>query len=276
VDARDSAPECASPRARALARVLGDPLFFPAVEIEGNWYADGSIRLSTPLSPAIRMGAKKIRDRGAHATIGETRPADRAQYPTTAETVGVLLNALFSTRSSRTSSARRASIRRWDCSRPRSAPRQLTPLILIEGARAAAERRSAPMVFRDARAPITVRHLFRGLARPTPRLGSQLSRVRGRVHAALGPPGHQDTIARADELARSSRDRSLRLRLHHGVFSRARAPLPCIAFATPVRISSRFIAGEMSIFASSEMKNGSQITGIDAASSRSKTKMAVR
>ncbi|MGZ3449129.1 MAG: patatin-like phospholipase family protein, partial [Polyangiales bacterium] len=28
------------------------PLFFPAVELAGQWFADGSIRLSTPLSPA--------------------------------------------------------------------------------------------------------------------------------------------------------------------------------------------------------------------------------
>ena len=36
------------------------PLLFPPVEINGHFYADGSMRNYTPLSPAIKMGAERI------------------------------------------------------------------------------------------------------------------------------------------------------------------------------------------------------------------------
>lgn len=36
------------------------PLLFPPVEINGHYYADGSMRNYTPLSPAIKLGAERI------------------------------------------------------------------------------------------------------------------------------------------------------------------------------------------------------------------------
>ena len=36
------------------------PLIFPAVHIGGAWYGDGGIRLTSPLSPPIKMGADRI------------------------------------------------------------------------------------------------------------------------------------------------------------------------------------------------------------------------
>ena len=36
------------------------PLLFPAVRIANSFYADGGLRLNTPLAPAIRLGADKI------------------------------------------------------------------------------------------------------------------------------------------------------------------------------------------------------------------------
>ncbi|MFZ8802846.1 MAG: patatin-like phospholipase family protein, partial [Candidatus Calescibacterium sp.] len=36
------------------------PIIFPPVKIDGEWYCDGGVRLNTPLSPAIRLGADKI------------------------------------------------------------------------------------------------------------------------------------------------------------------------------------------------------------------------
>src|SRR5262249_15267634 len=33
------------------------PIIFPAVKIEGTYYADGGLRLFTPMSPAIQLGA---------------------------------------------------------------------------------------------------------------------------------------------------------------------------------------------------------------------------
>jgi NTE family protein len=36
------------------------PLLFPAVRIAGTFYADGGLRLNTPLSPALRLGADRV------------------------------------------------------------------------------------------------------------------------------------------------------------------------------------------------------------------------
>jgi NTE family protein len=57
------------PRHRSLsARITVDhvmassalPLFFPAIRLGDAWYGDGGVRLSTPLVPALRLGATRI------------------------------------------------------------------------------------------------------------------------------------------------------------------------------------------------------------------------
>lgn len=73
------------------------PIFFPAIRIDGQWYGDGGIRLTAPLSPAVHLGADKIL---AISTRYGRSPeeADRPvvdDYPPTAQIVGVLLNAIF-------------------------------------------------------------------------------------------------------------------------------------------------------------------------------------
>ncbi len=36
------------------------PLFFPSVEVDGEWYGDGGVRLIAPLAPAVHLGARRI------------------------------------------------------------------------------------------------------------------------------------------------------------------------------------------------------------------------
>src|SRR5262245_55239235 len=36
------------------------PFFFPAIDVDGQWYGDGGIRLTAPLSPAVHLGARRI------------------------------------------------------------------------------------------------------------------------------------------------------------------------------------------------------------------------
>lgn len=36
------------------------PVLFPAVPIEGQYYCDGGVRLNTPLSPALKLGADRV------------------------------------------------------------------------------------------------------------------------------------------------------------------------------------------------------------------------
>jgi len=73
------------------------PFFFPAVQIDGSWYGDGGIRLTTPLAPAVHLGARKIiavSTRYPRSRSEADRPALNG-YPPPAQVAGVLLNAVF-------------------------------------------------------------------------------------------------------------------------------------------------------------------------------------
>jgi NTE family protein len=73
------------------------PFLFPAIEIDGEWYGDGGIRLTAPLSPAVHLGARRIiavSTRYARSSEEAARPAI-ADYPPPAQVVGVLYNAIF-------------------------------------------------------------------------------------------------------------------------------------------------------------------------------------
>ena len=76
------------------------PVFFPPVNIDGALYGDGCIRLTSPLSPAIHLGADKIIAVGIRYVrtdeqtleINQTMKRDDLSI---AEIGGVLLNAVF-------------------------------------------------------------------------------------------------------------------------------------------------------------------------------------
>lgn len=36
------------------------PLFFPAIDVDGEWFGDGGVRLIAPLAPAVHLGAEQI------------------------------------------------------------------------------------------------------------------------------------------------------------------------------------------------------------------------
>ena len=80
------------------------PIFFQPVVIRNSYYGDGCIRLTTPLSPALHMGADRILAIGTHcpprpkdalAVIkGETRPHPNIK-PSLADVFGVLITSIF-------------------------------------------------------------------------------------------------------------------------------------------------------------------------------------
>jgi len=71
------------------------PVFFPYAKIGGRYYGDGSIRNTTPLSPAINLGADRII---AIGVSGPQPPDDKRlvrRPPTVAQIAGVLLDAVM-------------------------------------------------------------------------------------------------------------------------------------------------------------------------------------
>jgi NTE family protein len=73
------------------------PIFFPAIEIDKQWFGDGGIRLTAPLSPAIHLGADRIlaiSTRYARTRQEADQPAVDG-YPPPAQIIGVLFNAIF-------------------------------------------------------------------------------------------------------------------------------------------------------------------------------------
>ena len=74
------------------------PWIFPAVEIDGDAYCDGGLKLNTPISPALRLGADRLlviglspEEEDAPAT--ETDRVD--QFPSAPFLLGKILNALM-------------------------------------------------------------------------------------------------------------------------------------------------------------------------------------
>ncbi|MFP5385934.1 MAG: patatin-like phospholipase family protein [Bacteriovoracia bacterium] len=75
------------------------PFFFPPVKIGDSFYGDGCIRQTTPLSPAIHLGAKKLIAVGVRHSrdISSISAQTFSPFPdpTMGQVAGVMLNAIF-------------------------------------------------------------------------------------------------------------------------------------------------------------------------------------
>lgn len=75
------------------------PFFFPPVQIGQSFFGDGCIRQTTPLSPAIHLGADKIIAIGTRFPQPKEKAREMAflpsPNPTLGQIVGVMLNAIF-------------------------------------------------------------------------------------------------------------------------------------------------------------------------------------
>jgi len=70
------------------------PIFFPSVVIDGRHLGDGCIRNTTPLRPAITLGADRIVAIGVRGPRQPVKPS-RAASPSIAQIAGVLLDAVM-------------------------------------------------------------------------------------------------------------------------------------------------------------------------------------
>lgn len=73
------------------------PVLFPAVRVGDEWFGDGGIRMTAPLSPALHLGATRIltiSTRRRPARIHVDASLSR-RYPSPAQVFGVLYNSVF-------------------------------------------------------------------------------------------------------------------------------------------------------------------------------------
>ncbi len=72
------------------------PIVFPAVRI-GDWYfGDGSVRQTSPLAPAIHLGAQRILAIASGPRVFRARPAEASDtHPTLADVLALLLDSVF-------------------------------------------------------------------------------------------------------------------------------------------------------------------------------------
>lgn len=88
---------CALDRRHVLASAA-IPVFFPPVKIDKTFYGDGCLRQTSPLSPAIHLGASRILSVGIRPFRGEEGSElalSKRRPPSLAEILGEMLNALF-------------------------------------------------------------------------------------------------------------------------------------------------------------------------------------
>ncbi len=71
------------------------PFVFPAVNVGGAYYGDGSLRLTAPLSPPIRMGADRLFIISARDRLVGTPDHKVATYPSIGEMAGNALDIMF-------------------------------------------------------------------------------------------------------------------------------------------------------------------------------------
>ena len=90
----------ATPTELTLEHVLASsalPFVFPAIRIGRQWHGDGGIRLASPMSPAVHLGATRIiaMSTGYQRTPDEANKPAVVGYPPAAQILGQLMNAIF-------------------------------------------------------------------------------------------------------------------------------------------------------------------------------------
>jgi NTE family protein len=71
------------------------PLIFPAERIGPEFFGDGGMRMLTPLSPAINLGATKVLVIGTRDERPDPAPLQDMAYPSLGEIGGYLLDCIF-------------------------------------------------------------------------------------------------------------------------------------------------------------------------------------
>ncbi len=73
------------------------PMVFPAVRVGGEYFGDGAMRETAPLSPALHLGANRLLIVGVrtHQEARDCQPSEPPLYPTPGQIAGYVFDTLF-------------------------------------------------------------------------------------------------------------------------------------------------------------------------------------
>lgn len=71
------------------------PVVFPAIMMDNEYYGDGSMRESAPLSPALHLGADKLLIISVRNPQPDNVPAMKPRYPNLGQIAGYMFDTLF-------------------------------------------------------------------------------------------------------------------------------------------------------------------------------------
>lgn len=188
------------------------PLFFPPIPIQGSYYGDGCIRMSTPLSPAIHLGSDRILAIGIHHPPSPQTSIDlfksrstksHSLTPSMADVLGILLDAVFLDslemdleRMQRINKTVRIISKSKDTHF--SSPLKSIPVIAVRPSRDLGEIASKIKI----PFPYPFRHILRALGSSPERTSDLLSYLAFNEHytRALLQLGYQDALAKKNEI----------------------------------------------------------------------------
>ena len=179
------------------------PILFPAAQIEDEWHGDGSLRQTSPISPAIHLGADRILIIAVRNEDPNFRHPDKPMpYPSFGQIGGYMLDSLFMdaiyTDLERIQRINRtvALVRRTNPDAPPSELRPVDARVIVPSA----DIREIVAAHKDA-FPRTVRSLFGLIGARGPAGGQLLSYLlfdKGYCNALMDL-GYKDGMARKDE-----------------------------------------------------------------------------
>jgi NTE family protein len=186
------------------------PVFFPPIKIGDEYYGDGCLRQTTPLSPAIHLGADRIISIGIRhdrrqSSIRSAIDQPQGHAPSLAEISGELMNSLFLDSLEADVERLQTTNDNLDLMPAETRERQFAhfrkiPILQLRPSRNLAEL--VPNLL--SRFPATLRYLLKGIG-ASPREGQELISYLAFLDICLNPLmalGYEDTLLRRDEILR--------------------------------------------------------------------------